>query len=99
MKLERQFGLRNQEINIVSAGTTVGHCKAAIEMLQDKGVEVGLLNMHTIKPLDTKALETCIQSSQTLITVEEHTIIGGLGSAILEHVTKKNLMETFLFME
>ena len=84
-----------RDINIVSAGTTVGHCKAAIEMLQEKGVEVGLLNMHTIKPLDTKALETCIQSSKTLITVEEHTIIGGLGSAILEHVTKSKFDGNF----
>ncbi len=84
-----------KDINIVSAGTTVGHCKDAIDMMKEKGIEVGLLNMHTIKPLDTIALETCIKLSKTLITVEEHTIIGGLGSAILDHVNRHEFQGNF----
>lgn len=78
-----------KEINIVSAGTSVGHCKAAVQMLRDRGIEAGLLNMHTIKPLDTKALNTCMENSKKIITVEEHTIIGGLGSAVIDYITKE----------
>ena len=84
-----------KEINLVSAGTSVGHCKAAVNMLREKGIEVGLLNMHTIKPLDTDALAACIKSSKTLITVEEHTVVGGLGSAVLDHVTKRKFQGHF----
>lgn len=86
-----------KEVNIVSAGTSVGHCKAAVQMLRDRGIEVGLLNMHTIKPLDTEALATCMEKSKTIITVEEHTIIGGLGSAIVEHITREKFQgDTFI---
>ena len=46
--------------------------------------------MHTIKPIDTKAIETFAKNSNLIVTVEEHSIIGGLGSAISEHLTTLN---------
>lgn len=73
------------DITIISAGTTVGHCLAAANALAEEGLTVGLLNMHTIKPLDKMALAHAAEVSSTLIVVEEHMRTGGLGSAVLEH--------------
>lgn len=73
------------DITIISAGTTVGHCLTAANTLAGEGITIGLLNMHTIKPLDTEALARATACS-TLIVVEEHMRIGGLGSAVLEHL-------------
>lgn len=72
-------------ITIVSAGSTVGHCLQAANALAEEGLAVGLLNMHTIKPLDTEALAHAAATASILIVVEEHMRAGGLGSAVLEH--------------
>ena len=74
-----------REVMLISSGTTVGHCLNAIEMLAQEGIEVGLLNMHTIKPLDTVALGDIADCARAIFVVEEHTTVGGLGSAVLDH--------------
>ena len=73
------------DIALISSGTTVGHCLAAAEALAQTGIEVGVLNMHTIKPLDAEALAVVAKSARAIFVIEEHTTVGGLGSAILEH--------------
>jgi len=73
------------DVTLVSAGTTVGHCIKAADALAAEGVSVGILNMHTIKPLDHAALAEAAEMSSTLMVVEEHMRSGGLGSAVLEH--------------
>ena len=73
------------DITLVSSGTTVGHCLEAANRLAEEGVTVGVLNMHTIKPLDTDALDLAASTASTLIVVEEHMRTGGLGSAVLAH--------------
>lgn len=73
------------EVTLISAGTTVGHCLTAANALAEEGLTVGLLNMHTIKPLDTEALALAAATSSTIIVIEEHMRTGGLGSAVLEH--------------
>jgi transketolase len=73
------------DITIISAGTTVGHCLQAANALAEEGLAIGVLNMHTIKPLDKEALAHAAALSSTLIVVEEHMRTGGLGSAVLEH--------------
>lgn len=57
----------------------------AIEKLEQEGISCGILHMHTIKPLDNDALNKWLPKVSAVITVEEHTRIGGLGSAVLEH--------------
>lgn len=76
------------DVTIISSGTTVGQCLMAAEVLRENGVQVGLLNMHTIKPLDRTAIETCVKNSKYLFVIEEHTKVGGLGSAILEYINE-----------
>jgi transketolase len=73
------------DITVISAGSTVGHCLQAANTLAEEGLAIGLLNMHTIKPLDTEALAHAAAASSILIVVEEHLRAGGLGSAVLEH--------------
>jgi transketolase len=73
------------DITVIAAGTTVGHCLQAANTLAEEGLAIGVLNMHTIKPLDTEALAHAAAVSTKLIVVEEHMRTGGLGSAVLEH--------------
>lgn len=73
------------KVTLISSGTTVGHCVKAAEMLAEDGLEIGVLNMHTIKPLDAEALAQAADTSETIFVIEEHTVVGGLGSAVLAH--------------
>lgn len=75
-----------QDVTIISSGTTVGHCLKAAQELEEEGIKVGLLNMHTVKPLDEMAIAKISKHSQTVFIIDEHTKIGGLGSAILDHM-------------
>lgn len=76
-----------QKVTVISAGTTVGHCLKAIEAIaEDGGPEIGLLNMHTIKPLDAQAIAHCVETSDVIVVIEEHTRIGGLGSGVMDHI-------------
>jgi len=59
----------------------------AAKILQEEGISVSVLNMHTIKPLDTEALDILISKGKTIFTIEEHSITGGLGSAVAEYVS------------
>lgn len=79
-----------QKVTIISAGTTVGHCLKAAAALEEDGIDVGLLNMHTIKPLDEKAIEKAVSASDTIFVIEEHTRIGGLGSAVVDHLVENH---------
>ena len=60
----------------------------AAKKLKEKNISSTVINMHTIKPLDVKAVEEACSSSKMIISVEEHNIIGGLGSAISEQKSK-----------
>lgn len=71
----------------VSTGVMTQKCLSAAELLVKDGLEAGVLHMHTIKPLDSKSINELIPSVKKLVTVEEHSKIGGLGSAILEEVS------------
>ncbi len=73
---------------IISTGTTVGQALRAVNELEQKGINIGLLNMHTIKPLDSEAIVKCVKGSKNICIVEEHTKVGGLGSTILQHINE-----------
>lgn len=72
------------DISIIANGDTVCIAMKAAEELRKKGVSVKLLDMHTIKPLDTDAVMECVNDTGKIITVEDHNIINGLGSAVSE---------------
>lgn len=76
------------DITIIATGETVIHAKEAAIKLKDKGINARVLNMHTIKPLDVEAIENAIRETGTIITIEEHSVYGGLGSAVSEIVSR-----------
>ncbi|MEM9336676.1 MAG: transketolase C-terminal domain-containing protein [Patescibacteria group bacterium] len=74
-------------VGIVVTGSLLNNTIAAAEQAEKDGVGVSVLHMPTIKPLDTKALEDFAKNHQALVTVEEHQVAGGLGSAVAEHLS------------
>ena len=86
-----------QKVTVISAGTTVGHCLKAAAALEGDGINVGLLNMHTVKPLDCDAIANAVETSDTIFVVDEHTRIGGLGSAITDHIVEHHGIGVRLF--
>lgn len=73
-----------KDVAIIANGDTVRLGIEAKEALEKEGISVRLLDMHTIKPLDKEAVVSCINDIGKIITVEDHNIINGLGSAVCE---------------
>ena len=76
------------DITIIATGLMVSEALAAAEMLKEDGINAGVINIHTIKPLDKELICKAAENSGILMTVEEHSVIGGLGSAVAEAVTE-----------
>ena len=72
------------QVLMVATGVMVSRCLAAAETLAAEGVECGVLNMHTVKPLDGETILDKARGVRLLLTVEEHVRIGGLGSAVTD---------------
>ncbi len=72
-----------KDISIIAAGTMVYYARKAAEFLAGKGIDAAVLDMHTIKPLDTEAVMEQLDK-KLIVTVEEASIVGGLGSAVAE---------------
>lgn len=72
------------DITIIACGMAVYGAKQAVEALNAAGHSAGLIDMHTIKPLDEAAVLEAAGRSKVVLTVEEHNILGGLGSAVAE---------------
>lgn len=73
------------DVAIIATGTMVYNSLKAAKILEEQGVSVKVVDMHTIKPLDKQAVLEC-SKSKLLVTVEEHSVIGGLGSAVAEEI-------------
>ncbi len=73
-----------RDVNIIATGIMVSYSLQAAEALKKEGIDAGVINMSTIKPLDKEAVIKAAQSSRAIVTAEEHTIIGGLGGAVSE---------------
>lgn len=74
------------DITIVSTGLTTSICLEAVKLLGNSGVSARLLNMASIKPIDKEQIILAAKDTGCILTVEEHNIIGGLGSAVAEVV-------------
>jgi len=78
-----------EDLTIIATGSMVHPSLEAAEALRSKGVSVGVLDMHTIKPIDRIAILKAAACSRALMSVEEHNILGGLGGAVAEILTEK----------
>lgn len=83
--------LEPSEVTIIATGSMVFESLEAARLLGDLGIKAGVINMHTIKPLDKCAIDIALKRSKLIVTVEEHSIIGGLGSAVAEYKTSKHV--------
>ncbi len=78
-----------KDITIIATGLTVSESLAAAEMLKADGVDAQVINIHTIKPLDEGMVIAAAAKTGHVFTVEEHSIIGGLGSAVSEVLSEQ----------
>jgi transketolase len=76
------------DVSIFACGHLVWKAIEAGRILEEKGISVELINLHTIKPLDTAAILKSVQKTRCAVTAEEHNIIGGLGDAVAQTVAK-----------
>jgi transketolase len=86
-KLEIGRGLtlrRGNDLTLVASGAMVGRCMLAAEQLAKVGIDARLLEMHSLKPFDRELLLQAAEQTGALVTAEEHSIIGGLGSTVAE---------------
>lgn len=72
------------DVAIIATGTMVSKCLEATYMLEKEGVRTMMVNMSTIKPIDENLILECAQKTKMIVTVEDHQIKGGLGSAVSE---------------
>lgn len=79
----------------ITTGVMTQLALEASEMLASEGIQCGVLHVHTIKPLDDFNIIKSVESAKAVITVEEHTRIGGLGSAVLEILSDKSHKSAF----
>lgn len=77
-----------EDVTIFANGDTVSIALEAVERLAKEGIQAELYDMHTIKPLDTAAVQAAIKKNGKIITVEDHNILNGLGSAVCEVVAE-----------
>ena len=88
------------EVLIIATGIMLQRALLVQEQLQSEGMSVGILNIHTLKPLDVDRILQHIKSANLVVTMEEHTRIGGLGSAIIELMSdsqERNLPQVLRF--
>ncbi len=79
-----------KDITIFATGLEVAESLEAAEMLEKDGVSVRVINIHTIKPIDSEIIIKAAEETGKLFTVEEHSIIGGLGSAVAEVIAENH---------
>ena len=91
------------DASILATGVCVSEAIKAMEILKAKGINVRVIDVHTIKPIDKEMIVKCAKETKRIITVEDHIVIGGLGSSVCEvlseeyptKVERMGLMDTF----
>lgn len=73
-----------KDVAIIATGLPVANCLEAAEKLAAEGIEARVINIHTIKPLDEELVAAAAKETGKVVTVEEHSVIGGLGSAVCD---------------
>lgn len=82
-----------KDLQIIATGSMVGNAMKVAEELVAEGIEASVIDMHTIKPMDTEAIDL---NKRMIVTLEEHNIIGGLGSAVANYLSQYTSHPKFL---
>lgn len=78
-----------KDVTIIATGLPVSECMSAAEKLAADGIDAKVINIHTIKPLDEDLVLAAAKETGKVVTVEEHSVIGGLGSAVCDVLSEK----------
>lgn len=84
-----------KDITLIGTGSILKDVLDAAEMLQDIGVDARVINIHTIKPIDKEIIDQAIIETGKIVTIEDHNVIGGLGSAVAEVIAEYGSGVTF----
>ncbi len=84
-----------KDVSIIATGSTVPASMEAAEMLAKDGIDAEVINIHTIKPLDEELILKSAKKTGKVVTAEEHSVIGGLGSAVCDVLSEKNPTPVF----
>ena len=80
-----------RDVTLVSTGAMLKETLSAADQLARQGIEASVLSMHTLKPLDGQALREAAEETGAIVTVEEHSAVGGLGSAVADFLAEADL--------
>jgi transketolase len=81
-----------RDVTIIANGDMVYHALQAAEALLGSGIQARVVDMHTIKPIDTELVLDCCETTGAIVTVEDHNILNGLGSAVAEIIAEQKLV-------
>ncbi|HEY2775329.1 MAG TPA: transketolase C-terminal domain-containing protein [Candidatus Binatia bacterium] len=79
---------QGQDLEIVASGGVLAEALKAAEKLSKEGISAGVLNLHTIKPIDAEALQKAASRTGRILTVEDHGVAGGIGGAVVEALSE-----------
>jgi transketolase len=86
---------QGKDLTIIAVGGMVGYSLQATVLLEKEGLSVGVINAYSLKPFDRETILAAASSSKAILTVEEHNIIGGLGSAVAEILAEEGISVKF----
>ncbi len=86
---------KGKDVCLIATGTMLSLSKIVSDNLKKEGIEATLISMHTIKPIDKQLILDCAREHKAIFTIEEHSVIGGLGSAVAEILAESNYGKTF----
>ena len=78
------------DVTLIACGEMVPYAVKAAQILEQAGINAGVLDMYCLKPLDAEAVVRCAKKSRLLVTLEEHSIYGGLGSLVAQTVAERH---------
>ena len=90
-EIEIGKGIVNRQgsnVAIIACGVLVSEALKAAEQLASEGIEATVVDMHTIKPLDSSLIDKLVSQTGAIVTAEDHSVIGGLGGAVAEYLAK-----------
>jgi transketolase len=90
--------VEGSDVALIACGTMVYEAIQAAKALKERGVSASVVNMHTVKPLDAEAVDRACANSSLLVTIEEHSTIGGLGGAVAEYIARRGGAPPQLFL-
>ncbi len=79
------------DVTLIGTGSILKDIMEAAELLQKEGIQVRIINIHTLKPIDRELILRAIEETGKIVTIEDHNIIGGLGSAVSEVIAENGL--------